>query len=133
MANKVGMTVRVISNRLPDMAAGMADRAQAIIDRTAYRIEARAKATVVYKTGTLRRSIHTLTPTTAGLVNPAPAGVSVPLGHLPKKGQAFVGVGVYYGKFIEFGTSKMGPRPFLIPALEAEAPRFRAEIDELVK
>lgn len=133
MANKLGISVRVLSNRLPSMTAGMAEAAQRIVDATAYRIEARAKAAVPVKTGTLRRSIHTLTPSTAGQVTMAPPSVSVPQGSLPPKGQAYVGVGVNYGRFVEFGTRKMPPRPYLIPALEAEAPRFRDEIKAVVK
>lgn len=43
----------------------------------------------------------------------------------------YVGVpaGVPYGEYLEFGTSKMQPRPFLVPALEIN----RAEITEAIR
>lgn len=133
MANKLGISVRVLSNRLPDIASGMPARTQAIVDATAYRVEARAKKAAPVKTGTLRRSIHTLTPTTAGQVSQAPRNVAVPQGPLPKQGQAFVGVGVAYGRIVEFGSGKRPPKPYLVPALEAERPQLIQELKAVVK
>lgn len=133
MANKLGISVKVLMNRLPDMVAGMPAAAQEVVDKTAYRIEARAKKTVPVVTGTLRRSIHTLTPTTTDVANTAPSKVAVPLGPNPPAGQAYVGVGVKYGKVVEFGQGKRPPKPYLIPALEAEMPAFREEMKKVVK
>ena len=36
-----------------------------------------------------------------------------------------IGPTTEYAPFIEFGTSRMSARPFMIPALEKEAPRFQ--------
>ena len=36
-----------------------------------------------------------------------------------------IGPSTEYAPFIEFGTSRMSARPFMIPALEKEAPRFQ--------
>lgn len=41
---------------------------------------------------------------------------------------AVVGPTAYYGKFLEGGTVKMSPRPFMQPALDAEAPRLEEAI-----
>ena len=38
-----------------------------------------------------------------------------------------------YAPFIEFGTVYMRARPFMIPALESEAPRFREAIEQLMR
>lgn len=42
---------------------------------------------------------------------------------------AVVGPSVYYGLFVEHGTSKMAAQPFLGPSLAAEEPRFVAELE----
>ena len=44
-----------------------------------------------------------------------------------------VGPVTEYSPFIEFGTRHMRARPFMVPALEGEAPRFRDAMAELVK
>jgi len=44
-----------------------------------------------------------------------------------------VGPVTEYSPFIEFGTIYMRARPFMVPALESEAPRFREAIGKLMK
>ena len=44
-----------------------------------------------------------------------------------------VGPVTEYAPFIEFGTVYMKARPFMIPALEGEAPRFKEAIAQLMK
>lgn len=41
---------------------------------------------------------------------------------------AEVGPTAYYGRFVEDGTYKMEPRPFMAPALERVEPRFAADM-----
>ena len=41
----------------------------------------------------------------------------------------YVGTNVEYAKWLEFGTSKMEPRPFLTPALELHRGEIRTLID----
>ncbi len=41
--------------------------------------------------------------------------------------------GVEYGKFVEFGTSKMAARPFLVPAIERYASAFGRALSGLFK
>ena len=38
-----------------------------------------------------------------------------------------------YGRFLEFGTSKMKPRPWLLPSLEEEAPKFRDRLQRILQ
>lgn len=46
---------------------------------------------------------------------------------------AEVGTDVKYGPILEFGTSKIAPRPWLTPSFEQIRPRFIQEIQEIVK
>ena len=39
-----------------------------------------------------------------------------------------VGTNLKYGRFLEFGTARMAPRPFLRPALQSQRPIFVQEI-----
>ena len=55
----------------------------------------------VYERGNLRRSL------TFDVISPI-------------KGRVFSGKGLKYPKFVEYGTSKMRPKPFLGPAVEAK-------------
>lgn len=49
--------------------------------------------------------------------------------HVVNPGQVEIGTNVYYGKYLEFGTSKMPPYPWLFPAVESK----RGEIKEALK
>jgi HK97 gp10 family phage protein len=42
--------------------------------------------------------------------------------------EARVNVGAFYGLFLEYGTEKMGARPFLTPAAEAKRGPFVAAV-----
>lgn len=44
-----------------------------------------------------------------------------------------IGPTTEYGPFLEFGTSKMPARPYMIPALESESPRLREAITQIMK
>lgn len=105
MAN-TGVTVRVVSNKLPQMPAAIHQIAVAEVQKAAFRIEAAAKVKVPVRTGTLRRSIHTV------MSNGGLTGT--------------VGPSVLYGKFVEFGTRKRGAKPYMRPAAEAVMPQFLA-------
>lgn len=45
---------------------------------------------------------------------------------------AEIGPTAFHGGYVEEGTSKMAPRPYLAPALEREAPAFEREIAKIV-
>ena len=44
-----------------------------------------------------------------------------------------IGPGVQYAKFLEFGTKKMAPRPFMIPPFNATLPKIKANIGKAVR
>lgn len=100
-----GVTVRVKSNRLPHLAAQVHALVANEVKAATFQVEAQAKAKTPVLTGTLRRSI----------VSRFEAGGL----------RGIVGPSVLYGKFVEFGTRRMGARPFMRPAAEAVLPRFR--------
>lgn len=103
-----GVTVKIVSNKLPEMPAAIRAICVQEVQKAAFRIEADAKAKVAVKTGTLRRSIHSI------FENGGLRGI--------------VGPSVLYGKFVEFGTRRMAARPYLRPAAEKNLPAFTASI-----
>lgn len=104
-------TCKIVFDHSKKIAAELRPAAGKIVHATALGIEAGAKARVPVKTGTLRRSIHTEMsgPTTAR-----------------------VGTSVFYGPYVEYGTVRMAPRPYLTPAAEAARPRFVADMSKLM-
>lgn len=108
MAGGTGVTVRVVSNRLPAISAQLRPLVANEVKKAVFDIEARAKARTPVRTGTLRRSIASVFEN----------------GGLTGK----VGPSVFYGKFVEFGTRRMGARPFMRPAAEAVLPRFAERV-----
>ena len=50
----------------------------------------------------------------------------------PAHNEALVAVGAVYGWFVEYGTSHMGARPFLIPAMESVRSSFLRALHQLV-
>lgn len=108
MAGQTGVTIRVVSNRIPAVSAALRPLLVAEVSKAAFKIEAGAKAKVPVKTATLQRSIHSVF-TNGGLTG-------------------IVGPSVLYGKFVEFGTRRMGARPFMRPSAEAVLPGFVAAV-----
>jgi HK97 gp10 family phage protein len=104
MAGRTGVTVIVKSNRLPQMPAAIHAAVVAEVSKAAYDVEAKAKAKAPVKTGTLRRSIHSVFER-GGLTG-------------------IVGPSVRYGAYVELGTRHMAARPYMRPAAEAALPRF---------
>ena len=108
MAGQSGVLVRVVSNRIPAMPAAIRSAVAAEVQKAAFRVEADAKAKVPVKTATLQRSIHTVM---------SNGGLS-----------ARIGPSVFYGLFVEFGTRRMGARPYMRPAAEKNLPAFMASV-----
>lgn len=103
-----GVTVKVVSNRLPAMPALIHSAVVDEVKKATFQVEAKAKEKVPVKTGTLRRSIHSV------FENGGLRGI--------------VGPSVLYGKFVEFGTRRMGARPYMRPAAEQVLPGFAAAV-----
>lgn len=97
-----GVTIRVVSNRLPTISGKIRTLLEAEVAKATLGIEAAAKAKVPVRTATLQRSIHSVISGLTGRVGPS----------------------VYYGIFVEMGTRRMGARPYMRPAAEAAGPKF---------
>ena len=95
----------MVFNYLPAVSSALHAGAVAEVAKAGYDIEAAAKAKTPARTGTLRRSIHTVI-SAGGLT-------------------ATVGPSARYGRYVEMGTRHMGARPYLRPAAEAVYPRFK--------
>lgn len=113
MAGRTGITVRVVSNRLPQISAAIRPAVVAEVQTATYDVEARAKQMVPVKTGTLRRSIHSV------FENGGLTGL--------------VGPSVSYSAFVEFGTRHMAARPYMRPAAEAVLPRFATAVARVLR
>lgn len=84
--------------------------ASSAIRETAFAIEAKSKMICPVDTGNLRGSISTTT------------------GHL----SAEIGPTAEYGHFVEYGTSRMRPQPYMGPAADSELPLLEQRIDRLL-
>lgn len=104
------LRIRVTKNDFARISRELRPRLRDAINETALDVETLAKQRAPVKTGNLRRSLHT-----------APAAEEL---------RATVGTNVEYARFVEYGTSRMGPRPYLTPALESNRPRF---VDRLAR
>jgi HK97 gp10 family phage protein len=105
----VGLTVQVLKDEIPEAVREQKVVLSALVRRAAFEIEARAKVLAPVLTGNLRNSIQT---------DVESDGLT-----------AHVGTGVEYAAYVEFGTRRMAPRPYLAPAAEA----VRAQIGRLVR
>jgi HK97 gp10 family phage protein len=108
VAGQTGVSIKVVSNRLPALPAAIKTLVAAEVQKAGFQIEADAKAKVPVRTATLQRSIHTV------LSN---GGMT-----------ATVGPSVDYGIYVEFGTRRAGARPFMRPAAEKVLPQFAAAV-----
>lgn len=110
MGADVSVTVSLV--QLERMQAQVQTRATAIIRKLAMDVEAEAKRTVPVDTGTLKASITAFE---------------------RRRALWWVATNVEYAPWVEFGTSHMGARPYLVPAAERIRPAFRAAWDALLR
>lgn len=108
MPGATSSTIRIISNRLPQVPGMVKAALSAEVSKSAYAVQAQAQAKAPVRTGTLRRSITT---------------------QIQQAGQrATVGPSVEYGIYVEFGARGRAPRPYMRPAAEAVLPQFVASV-----
>ena len=93
---------------------------EAVVQLAAFNVEKRAKKNLTYKdavdTGTLRGSI-----------------AAVPVG-MTLGGELVdwrIGTHIEYAPFVEFGTSRMAERSYLIPALDTEHKHLRNAVKQI--
>ena len=108
-----GVTIRVVSNRLPALPAELRGLVVDQVAASTYEVEAKAKAVVPVRTGTLRRSIHSI------FENGGLTGICGP--------------SVDYGQYVEFGTRHIPPRPYMRPAAATVLPKFAEALARLLR
>jgi HK97 gp10 family phage protein len=108
--------LRQLSADIARAARTTGARAQIVIRKTAIDIESSAKQTVAVDTGNLKGSIGHSDLRTVG-----------------RSGSLVVEIGptASYGVFLEQGTSRMAPQPFMGPAADRHTPGFEQAMAQL--
>lgn len=127
-------------NIFPQVMAALDKAASQIVKKAAFDVQAKAANNITANdqidTGFMKSSVYVVTKSTstygAGVVAGSPG--SALLSEVPPPEtdtEALVAVGANYGLFQELGTSRLPPRPYLVPALEAVKPSFDAAMSAL--
>jgi HK97 gp10 family phage protein len=114
MGNSNGIEIKF--NRLLEIAANYRSQAGREVSKAAHAIEAQTKANITQ---------HDLIDTgnMLGSVQAQPDGTFAWL----------VGVGAEYAIYHEYGTVKLPPKPFFLPAVRAIEPQFYANMERLIE
>ena len=96
--------LKVIFNRIPEMSGEVKRKGEALVAETARKVATDAARRAPVRTGRLRNGIR---PDVNGLAG-------------------FVTSEAPYSHFVEYGTSRMGAKPFMWPAVEAARPDYLA-------
>lgn len=110
-----GSEIRSLSRSLDLSQRDTRKKAADIVRKSAFAVERGAKLRAPVDTGTLRNSINTV------MSGGSSAGAIV----------AEVGAEASYGIWVETGTWKMAPQPFLGPAFDEVEPSFIAALEDL--
>jgi HK97 gp10 family phage protein len=103
-------SVQIVYNNFPKITAALRPAVRTIVQETIFAIETTAKIKVPVDTGALRASIQSdMTGDTSGQVS----------------------TNMEYCEFVEFGTVKMGARPYMTPAAEGERRHFMDKMKDL--
>lgn len=102
-----------LAGEFDSMGRGARAAVERAVRKTAVDISSTAKATAPVDTGNLKNSIgHTVT-----------SGAD--------EVSAEIGPTASYGVFVEFGTSRMAPQPYLGPAFDRHVPAFVQAISQV--
>lgn len=107
------VVAKLTMNRFPELSAQLQARAEQIVTKAAFDVEAEAKTVVPVDTGNLKNSIQT-------------AKVE------PLKAIVHTGT-VEYAEYVEYGTSRMAAQPYMTPAAEAVRPAYHRAWQELLR
>lgn len=108
-----GSEIRALARTLDLSEKSVQKKAADVVRKAAFAVERGAKVRAPVDTGNLRNSINTVLSVRGDSIS------------------AVVGAEASYGLFIEMGTWKMGPQPFLGPAFDEVEPDFIAAVEAL--
>jgi HK97 gp10 family phage protein len=110
--------IHALAASFTQSAANVGALAQVVVRKTTMDVERDAKNLAPVDTGNLKSSIGHSDLRTVGR-----SGVL----------ESEVGPTANYGLFVEAGTSRHGPQPFMGPALERQTPSFVAAMEQLAE
>jgi hypothetical protein len=126
-------TSRALKQFGGDASAGLQD----LIQRTAVRVQATAVRSIQRGPKSGRRYRRGSKWHQASAPGQAPAtdtgALASSVARVDGTMESAVGTGLNYGRDLEFGTSKMAARPWLLPALESQRQYFAAGINKLLE
>lgn len=127
----MGSEVKIDFNHFPELLARMLDNIEVILDDAAKDVAQAAKDEVAVRSGADKASIYVSTGggSTYGEAVAEAESANPHANVLPEvspdgKGEAVIGAAEDYAIYVEFGTSHMPARPYLLPALESERQKF---------
>ena len=104
------MPARIVTNNSAKIAASVSKQMDQAVRKAAFDVEANAKVAAPVDTGFLRNSIK---------------AESIGAKHWR------VSVFASYGKFVEMGTLRHAPQPYLLPALDKVLPSLKAAMKRI--
>lgn len=121
--------IKLDTKGIEDLIKNGPEQIDAAVRATAFQIQGLAQMLSPVATGANRNSIYAKT-SKGNVGSPGELGDV-----LPDVGicQAVIGPSMEYSAFLEFGTSRMGARPYLIPAAEQAQKLFTANIKLVAK
>lgn len=123
------ITVKLDTSGLDRLIQTAPEQIDKAVRATAFQVQGIAQMLSPVLTGANRSSIYTKTSKgTSG--TPGAAGDVLPDVGM---GEAVIGPSMEYSAFLEYGTSKMGARPYLTPAAEQAPKLFAANVKLVAK
>lgn len=104
--------LKKLSIQMAKASGQVGSKLSAVVRKTAHDIEATAKSLAPVDTGNLRGSI------TTEITGDGRFGSM----------SAEIGPTASYGQYVEEGTSRMAPQPYMLPAAERHMPAFEAAV-----
>ena len=125
----MSIDVKLDTSGLDALVKSAPEQIDAAVRATAFQVQAIAQSLSPVLTGANRNSIYAKT---SKGNNGTPGGLGDVLPDV-EQGEAVVGPSMEYSAFLEFGTSRMGARPYLTPAAEQAPKLFAANIKLVAK